>query len=300
MSWSRSAVRSIPAVAVVLAAAAALVFAQAPKPPRRVALLVGINDYQRRNFVNLHWAENDVNETAAELRLLRFDKVVVMTGGADGDLRPTRANIEAQLKALLAGVAKDDIVLVMLCGHGQQLDVKRPDGSAQNDGFFCPVDAVLNEPETMVSLSRLTDVTLRDWGGKNLVLVDACRDGVVDHDRGVRSRGIQGRVVALPEDTAVLFSCRAGQKSDERDTLRHGVFTYGVLEALRATEGPGVLTWGAFVDRVQNRVAELNPEQEPIAAGAIGRLVIGRPIDSMAGRKLEAARRAVAEAIVAA
>jgi uncharacterized caspase-like protein len=249
------------------------VFGQSlPRPPRRVALLVGINDYQRRNFVNLHWAENDVAETAAELRRLGFDKVVAMTGGSDGGLRPTRANIEAQVKALLADVGKDDIVLVMLCGHGQQLEVKRPDGSVQNDGFFCPVDAVLNEPETMVSLSRLTDVTLRDWGGKNLVLVDACRDGVVDRDRGVRSRGIQGRVVALPEDTAVLFSCRAGQKSDERDALRHGVFTYGVLEALRATEGPGVLTWGAFVDRVQNRVAELNPEQEPIAAGAIGRL----------------------------
>ena len=42
---------------------AVLALAQAPeKPPRRVALLVGVNVYQKRNFPDLHWAENDVNE----------------------------------------------------------------------------------------------------------------------------------------------------------------------------------------------------------------------------------------------
>jgi hypothetical protein len=254
-----------------------LVLAQEPaaKPPaRRVALLVGINEYQRRGFDPLRWAENDVTDVRQELAGLGFDKIVLMTGSSLGDLRPTKDNILTQLRALLADVGSKDVVLMMLCGHGQQLAVTKPDGSTQEDGFYCPVDAVVNEPGSMISLSHLTDEVLRNWGGRNLLLVDACRDGVVDRDRGIRSRGIQGRVVALPEDTAILFSCRAGQKSDERDALRHGVFSFGVLEALRGIEG--VVTWGALVDRVQNRVAELNPDQDPIAAGAIGRLVLGR------------------------
>ena len=193
-------------------------------PTRRVALLVGINEYRKRGFIDLKWAENDVAEMEQELRRLGFDKVVVMKGSSEGELRPTKEHIEAQLKGLLADVGKDDIVLVMLSGHGQELKVKvrGPDGSEveRDDGFYCPVSAVLNEPDTMVSLSYLTDDLLAKWGGKNLVLLDACRDGVVDLDKGVRARGVQGRVVSLPEGTAILFSCASRQTSLERDELQ--------------------------------------------------------------------------------
>ena len=270
--------------AVILGPAIAPVPAQEPaarSPTRRVALLVGINEYRKRGFIDLKWAENDVAEMDQELRRLGFDKVVVMKGSSEGELRPTKENIEAQLKGLLADVGKDDIVLVMLSGHGQELKVKvrGPDGREveRDDGFYCPVNAVMNEPDTMVSLSFLTDDLLAKWGGKNLVLLDACRDGVVDLDKGVRARGVQGRVVSLPEGTAILFSCASGQTSLERDELRHGVFAYSVLEMLRAEAASGVITWTALVDRVQNRVAELNPRQEPIQAGVMPRLVLGRP-----------------------
>jgi hypothetical protein len=56
---------------------------------------------------------------------------------------------------------------------------------------------------------------LAKLGGKNLVLVDACRDKPKDPGRG--SKGVQGRRVALPEDTAVLFSCKAEQRQQHRD-----------------------------------------------------------------------------------
>jgi formylglycine-generating enzyme required for sulfatase activity len=269
-------------------AATTLVSAQEPAPrapARRVALLVGINEYKKRGFIDLKWAENDVDEMEQELRRLDFDKVVAMKGSSQGELRPTKEHIETQLKKLLADVGKDDIVLVMLSGHGQELKVmvRAPDGreAEREDGFYCPVNAVLNEPDTMVSLSYLTDDLLAKWGGKNLVLLDACRDGIVDLDKGVRARGVQGRVVSLPEGTAMLFSCASRQTSIERDELKHGVFAYSVLEALRAEAASGAITWGALVDRVQNRVAELNPNQDPISAGVIPRLVLGRRLPDL-------------------
>jgi formylglycine-generating enzyme len=272
--------RSLLAAAVVIATAAALAVAQAPKPPRRVALLVGINEYKKRGFPNLKWAENDINEMARELRQIGFERVVTLTGATGGNLNPTKANIEAQLLKLLADadVGKDDVVLVMLSGHGQQLPVTRPDGKPGEDAFFCPADAVMNEPRTMISLSRMTDETLHKFGGKNIVIVDACRNGMVDRDRG--AKGIDGRVVSLPEGTALLFSCAARQVSVERDDLKHGVFTYAMLETLRDPTGPGFLTWGALVDRVQNKVAELNPDQDPISATVIPRLVLATRIRS--------------------
>jgi hypothetical protein len=267
-------VRIAVAAAVLGMVATAALSAQAPAPPpKRAALLVGINRYERNGFIDLRWAENDVDEVGTELRRLGFDKVVTMTGSAAGDFRATRSNIETQVNKLLVGVGKEDVVLVLLCGHGQELPVKRDDGTTATDGFYCPVDAVLNEPETMISVNRLANDTLYKRGGKNIVLVDACRDGIVDLDR--RARGIQGRLVSLRPGTAILFSCSEGQTSIERDSLRHGVFSYGLLEVLRRFDGSGgPLTWGFLADSVMKRVLALNQAQEPFSANAVGLLVL--------------------------
>src|SRR4051794_31103817 len=112
----------------VIAITASVAFGQnSAKPPRRVAFLVGINEYKKRGFPNLKWAENDINEMARELRQIGFERVVTLTGAAGGDLAPTRANIEIQLAKFLADadVGKNDVVLIMLSGHGQQLPVTR-------------------------------------------------------------------------------------------------------------------------------------------------------------------------------
>ncbi len=276
---NRLHLRSLLAVGVLGLSATALVPAQqpAPKAPtRRAALLVGINEYENNGFPVLKWAENDVDEIGQELRHLGFDKVVTMKGSSQGELRPTKEHIVSQLRRMLADIGKGDLMLVMLSGHGQELKVKSRDPDGREDGFYCPMDAVLNEPGTMISLSDLTDDLLAGWGGKNLVLFDACRDGIFDLDKGARARGVQGRVVSLPEGTAMLFSCESRQASIERDDLRHSVFAYCVLEALRAEVDGGVITWGMLVDRVRYRVAELNPDQDPISAGVINRLVLGR------------------------
>ena len=204
--------------AAILGQATAPVPAQEPAasaPTRRVALLVGINEYRKRGFIDLKWAENDVAEMDQELRRLGFDKVVVMKGSSEGELRPTKEHIEAQLKELLADVGKDDIVLVMLSGHGQELKVKvrAPDGSEveRDDGFYCPVSAVLNEPDTMVSLSFLTDDLLAKWGGKNLVLLDACRDGVVDNDKRVRAGASRAGLSPFPRGLRSSSVVRRGR-----------------------------------------------------------------------------------------
>ncbi len=40
--------------------------------PKKVALLVGVNQYQRRNFSDLRFAERDMEELAVELEKLGF------------------------------------------------------------------------------------------------------------------------------------------------------------------------------------------------------------------------------------
>jgi formylglycine-generating enzyme required for sulfatase activity len=264
-------------------------FAQPATTPKKVALLVGINKYVKRNFPDLDYAERDVETLASELQKLGF-QTKVLTGSAEDERRATRKNIENQLQELLRGITREDIVLVVLSGHGIQIKLTR-DGQEKEDAFFCPVDAekpiepVKQEPETLFSISYLIDDLLASKGGKNLVVIDACRDSPKDPNRGVR--GVQGRVMTLPEETAVLFSCRAGQQSYENNGAGggHGVFTYCFLEGLRGeAANKGEITWAGLVRHVEDmmqseQVLQLlgnRSSQQPIATGNVGRTVLGR------------------------
>lgn len=255
------------------------------EPPKKLALLVGVNEYLKRGFETLKFAERDAVELGKALDGLGFRTTVLLGSGA-GEKSATRENIIKRLDAMLVGVGKNDLVLISFSGHGQQFFAKRHDGKEGDDAYFCPVDAVQLDPESLLSLSWLTDEVLAKRGGRNLLLVDACRDEPQDPNRG--SRGVQGKVVALPEDTAILFACRARQRSFERSDAGggHGLFTYAVLEGLRgeAASKNGELDWNGLVGHVTRAMEEdqftkflpKGIKQEPIAAGVVGRISLGR------------------------
>src|SRR5262249_30350717 len=90
---------------------------QKPASAKKVAFLVGVNKYEKRNFQDLDYAEADVQALASALQKLGFE-TTVLTGSATGERRATRKNIEARLLERLRGVSRDDIVLVVLNGHG--------------------------------------------------------------------------------------------------------------------------------------------------------------------------------------
>ncbi len=205
-----------------------------PPPPRRWALLVGCTDYPRLPIgFRLRGPANDVALLRGVLcARLGFDEadIVSLVSSNAPTLVPTRANIVREFESLVAragpgdqvfillvvGLGKHDTVLIMLSGHGQQIYVPLPGGGEKDEGFFCPYDAVDGRPDTLCSLSLLTDEVLAPNAGHSLLVIDACRNSG-DTSRG---KGIDGKVISLPEGVAVLFSCRKGQRSFEGDAVR--------------------------------------------------------------------------------
>jgi formylglycine-generating enzyme required for sulfatase activity/uncharacterized caspase-like protein len=263
---------------------------ETPPAPKKVALLVGVNEYLKPGFKALQFAEADVTAVGEELVKLGFD-VTILLGSGEGDAKATRDNIEAAARRMVEPLGQNDIALVMLSGHGQQLN-PNPDPNQGNvdfntsESYYCPVDALVNRPESQFSLSLLMDEILAPNVGRKLLLVDACRDVPENIARGARNtKGIEGRVVALPEDTGVFFSCRAGQMSFEREELGHGLFTHCVLEGLREKAVvDGEIAWSSLVAYVDRRMQQ--PEitrympaglkQVPIPAGAMPYTVLGK------------------------
>lgn len=254
-------------------------------PVRRVALLVGVNEYDKRGLAErpLQFAERDVQVTATVLERQGF-QVQVLTGGASGARRATRDGILAALERMLKGLNARDIVLLGFAGHGQQMPVvdeqgrpvRNREGKVQEDAFFCPVDTLQENQSTMISLAELT-ATLGRRGGVNLILVDACRD---DPDRGRGARSITGNELngLLPAKTAIVFSCAAGQRALETRSADngHGVFFCHVIRGLQgaAAKRNGDVTWGSLIeyigDHTNQRACEWFPSLAERAPG--GRL----------------------------
>ncbi len=235
---------------------------------KKVAFLVGINDYKKPGFHNLSYAQRDVVEMGKELGKHGFEVTTLLGSKA------TKVVFESTIQKLVAPLSKNDLILVMLAGHGQQ--------KGGDDASFCPYDAVIDDASSLVSLSQLLNKTLATNVGTKLLLIDACRNDP-DPGRG-RTVGIQGKVIALPEDTAIMFSCRSGQQSFENDKIQHGVFTYCLLDCMRNGGSDGQVSWFGLVSQVNKKMSSKEmlqyvPEgrrQTPIPAGGVPYTVLAR------------------------
>jgi formylglycine-generating enzyme required for sulfatase activity len=255
--------------------------------PRKAALLVGVNRYLKPGFNDLQFAEADVTAVGVELEKLGFT-VNKLLGSGQGSEQATRENIHAAAEKMVKPLGKNDMVFVMLSGHGQQLLANPQEVDInKSQSYYCPVDARLNDPQSQVSLSYLLDEVLARDVGRTILLVDACRDIPLDSSRGSRStRGVEGRRINLPEGTGVYFSCSAGQMSFEKAELGHGLFTYCVLEGLKgeAASASGDISWSRLVAHVDDRmthpdIVKLMPpqmRQVPIPSGALPQTILGR------------------------
>ncbi len=255
-----------PGVATMLVVAVLWTFAmplpaalaQAPNAGRRVALLVGVNKYDKRGFRDLEFAERDVEELAELLKSGGYE-IHLLTGSSTGQLRAELKNIEQAIEKVLAGRKKEDLLLFGFAGHGLQVEVtddKDTNGKPKlhAESFYCPCDGERGNPKTLLPLGKLFEEIDRRGGDQNLVLVDACRE---DPTRG---RGLDGSVAtALPEGLAVLFGCRSGQKTFESKNAGggHGVLFHFVLEGLRggAKNEEGDVTWDRLTEFVRSRVS---------------------------------------------
>ena len=211
-----------------------------------------------RNVVDLLYPENNVNALAEVLKGGGYkpEDVIVMTvtaGEKDGSLKPLAANITAKLNALLAGLKKDDLVMVALAGHGIQ--------PAGDKAYFCGYQAKLGDPTTMIAVDSVIEAMNRSPASTKILLVDACRDS--PGSRTLKPR--ETAPVDLPSmtgsrdgtTTIAYFSCDKGEKSWEVDELKHGLFFDLIIKGLAgaADDYPdGLITWGEMREYVERNL----------------------------------------------
>ena len=230
------------------------------KEVRKYAVLVGVRDYDRNQLRSLPYPENDVQELAEVLKSSGFRRVELLTqtaGAKQSRYLPMAKTIREALKGMLEDRSEGDLVLVAFAGHGVQF-------KGEKEHYFCPMDAVLTDKSSLISLTEVYQQLAESKAGAKLLLVDACRNDPLSgnsRDGGdVRLDSVtRPQLPDPPGGVAALFSCSAGQKAFEDESLKHGVFFHHVLLGLKGDaklKNRDTVTWDGLVAYVKVEVPD--------------------------------------------
>jgi len=245
---------------------------------RRIALVVGVDQYESSAFPDLQFASADARALADVLLGPEeggFDRVVVL----DTEAQTSRARILSELRSLLADLRREDVFLLYFSGHGTS--TVGADGEAQL--YLLTRDTSPDDLSgSAIDLNSLQDFVSSLRAERKALIVDACFHGagksVVDPTLtgtldDALANTTQTRVRRLGSGEAHLFASSLGRPAYEDDELRHGVYTSYLLQSMtwaRSSadrDGDGLLTSWEAHDYARERTRErTSSRQIPEAA----------------------------------
>ena len=247
------------------------------------AVVIGINDYPK--LPKLKYAVNDAQAffdllaignqvPAANITLLVNDQAT---------LRNLRSALGIRLKE---AADKDDMVIIYFAGHGA---VEPDTKSLDADGLEKYLLAYDSDPSELYAtgfpMREIAHILDRIRSERLIFVADSCYSGA-SGGRTVSTGGIRANIsdtfldrIAGGRGKVIITASAANEVSVEKDDLRHGVFTYYLLEGLKGaadSDRDGMIT----VDEAYRYVSEKVPratgqEQHPVKKGSVeGNLIL--------------------------
>lgn len=260
------------------------------RSPKMFAVVVGINEYPRAQ-ASLSFARKDAEAVAHHLiHNLKVNpaNVFLLTDAVPpGEVdqfparnRATRASIVRAMINIASRVDKAGSIVFYYSGHGFATEKT----GFRRSHFMLTEDSALTDDVDMLSMSEIIDRMNTSPGDQKVIIVDACfSDGIVTGydnpaDNGYRAGRAFGPVSVLSDvselighqnndSVFVMTSSSADQLSYEFDDLKHGAFTYYLLESAQTPHAADVTIDHAYtfaatsVETLVKRV--LDKEQKP-------------------------------------
>ena len=248
------------------------------------AVVIGINKY--KNLPSLKYAVNDAREFyryLVEVNQIPKDHIWLLMD-EDATLDKIRGTLATSLRR---SAGKDDTVIIFLAGHGAtEKDATSPDGDGL-EKYILPYNA---DPKdlytTALPMGEIARIFQRINSERLVFISDTCYSGA----SGGRTIPVVGTRVNVSgaflerlsqgKGRVIITASGSNEVSAEKDELKHGVFTYYLLEGLRGKadfDKDGVVT----VDEVYRYVSMKVPQatgqdQHPVKKGEVtGEIVLG-------------------------
>jgi WD40 repeat protein len=236
-----------------------MVFANVAHAERRLALIIGNDNYQ--HLEKLQKAAADARQYAEVLKAKGFDQVELKTDLSRGDMELAIASFVDQIEA-------GDTVVFAYSGHGWSdgaqnyvVGIDAPEQGSQE--FLARISIPLKN-----GVDGIIDDMDRKGARLKVAIIDACRSNPFTPPPSKRAIGLNRGLVRIepPHGTFVVFSAGAGQSAldrlSESDANPNSVFTRVFAPLLRAD-----VTLQEAVKAAQAEVAALarsvNEDQQP-------------------------------------
>jgi hypothetical protein len=256
----------------------------AKKQEKVYAVVIGINKY--KNLPSLKYAVNDAREFyryLTEVNQVPKDHVWLLL-----DEEATLDKLRRTLGTLLRRSAgRDDTVIIFLAGHGAtEKDSSSPDGDGL-EKYILPHNA---DPTDLYSsampMSEVARIFQRISSDRLVFIGDTCYSGA-SGGRTILAGGTRVTVssaflerLSQGKGRVIITASDANEVSAEKDELKHGVFTYYLLEGLRGKadlDADGAITIDEVYRYVSMKVPQATEQgQHPVKKGeTTGQIILG-------------------------
>jgi caspase domain-containing protein len=209
--------------------------------PRRIALLVGISEFQDPQWRNLRYSQKDAADLAEALKdpaRGHFDQVHVLSRPEE----TTRESILTALRALQQEASRpDDVVVVYFSAHG----TLARDGQGELKRYLVTHDASYRAiSQTALSMDTLKAEFDKLPSRRRLLVLATCHSGsgksLLPKELEVELAGIKSGFYARPLEESsrasmVFAACDWGETAREDEGLRNDIYTYFLIEGLNGS-----------------------------------------------------------------
>jgi len=190
------------------------------KSTHRKALVIGVEHYADRNIPPTDYSISDARSVAEELRRIGFE----VTTSEDETADQIRLKINAYVKSLETNV---DYSIIYYAGHGFQIN---------DQNYITATDVKLSPPREREESSINVKKILRDISSKrpllNMIILDSCRSFFGQELKGLAPFEINDEA----NDYILFTATEPGRVSRPDERLKHGVFTYALIQSLALPE----------------------------------------------------------------
>jgi hypothetical protein len=193
------------------------------------AIIVAVEKYQDRKISSVKYAENDANEFASAIEQHGFLKsnIILLINE-----KATKTRIESTIRTNLKRLGEDDQLFVFYAGHGFS--------DAGKNYITCNDTVYTDLSSTSISLQSIFLKVRESKSQKIIFFLDSCHSGLeIDESmRGLLSEMTDEEFENFCNESkyhAVFASCEHDEASFSSSSLKHGIWTYHIIEALNGT-----------------------------------------------------------------
>ena len=255
-----------PRAAVAAAAAPAVVAyrlpvrrlvkaATLPQIQRKIAVLIGIDEYHDARIPRLGNAVRDAQAVADSLEThLGYETVVLEN--------PDRATIFKVLNQLSAEVGPADSVVLYYAGHGELVE-------KTGQGYWQAADADATRPETWIANADIDRLLKQLPASQSAMISDSCfSGGLVSGERIRGTSATQDPGALLSRRAAVVMTSGGNEPVFDSGKDGHSPFAYSLMQSLAQVNNwrPG----STLFEQVRFAVARQLPQRPQYGASRTG------------------------------